>query len=488
MHLKLKRVELIISIFLISMVSANIVIQTQNMDIQNEVGNTSNYTLTITNNNSFDIFDFSFPELEAKGFKFNPYFMVKANSTNSTTFSVTTNESFFGTINAKVQFKYYVDLPEEIKTYPVLLTDYGFNPSYLAVRQGDTVQWTNQDDIIHDLYSLQFGTMSLSPNETKSFTFNSIGIFDYYDLDFKIFNEFNGQVQVINRTETQKVHNPNYDGLWIVNLNSYSKPTTISITSDQYSFEIAHTNSKNGLLTISNTGINTAEKISLTSNSSWLIFDENNFSIDVGDKNYVKYTILPFLLNTSESNKTYPIEVLAKGLNSNGESIVINLFVPYQEISNSMSNDIEVGLWYKTYYCPEHPCSMFCDPELPQCTQNQCLGNGSNNIITANMTSIELYNTISGISELKTRMERLENDQKLFQDKYGISIQDAVNLGNQSFALQQTTDKRQKGIINTLAWIGLFALLIVCVAFIMRRVNKRSETRSRTETGSMYSR
>jgi len=476
----MKKIIFIFLILMIPSVFANIVISSIPSEISSQIGKTTNYTWTVFNNYSFDIFDISVPELESKGFNFSKMY-IKANSSNTSTFSVKTDESFFGTINAEVQFKFYLDLPEEIKTYPLLITDFGFNPTYLAIREGDTVEWANKGQNTYSIYSLEFGTIEIASNETKSYKFNSIKSVSYYETYYKIFNQFNGVIQVINRTEKQNGYNPNYDHPFSIILNSYSEPTNLTINTTERNYSVEHTSSKNGQLTIKNTGTNTAEKVSLTSDSEWISFNADNFSIKTGDAKYVEYTILPFLTNTSESNKTYQINISAKALNSEKQTITIEVFVPYKEILGIIESDFDFAVWTEKIWCPKHPCSSLCDPQLPECNLN-CNGlNGANSTLTANITTIQLYETMNSCSALKSLVERSLNSQKTFFETFGITIEDAVKVGNESKILSMENQRRQKSIINTLSWLFFTLLAIGFIYFIWRIVSKKMHQKATLE-------
>jgi len=473
---------LIIGIFLLTTISANLVITPNNPEITININQAKNFTATIFNNYTFDIYDLSFPELKIKGFTF-PQIDIPKNTSKTFTYQVKTTESFYGQINSKVQFNFLVDLPEEITTYYVQITENGFNPTYKTIRKGDSIQWNNLDDTTHDIYSTEFNTISIEPNQSELFTFNNLGTFNYYDLDFSIFNEFNGQIEVINRTSQQKAHNPNNDGNWLVQLNSVSQPTTIEISNSKNEYEINYANTKKGLITITNTGSNTAEKIKLTSNSTWVVFDKNNFDIAPGDPEGVGYSITPYLTNTTQTNKTYSISIGIKAYNTEQENLTISVFVPYREITGNLDSDFEVAMWYQNVFCPSHPCSLFCSPELPECV-NAMNGTGGSDTLTANITTYDLFNSLKDLSAIKKALDRLENLYKQFEDKYGISIEEAVNLGNQSLELQLDNNKKNKSNSTTIWFIILGVAIIGSLIYFLRRWNKRSESNNFLETKS----
>lgn len=67
------------------------------------------------------------------------------------------------------------------QTYNVDIINFEFSPQTLSIKVGDTVTWTNQDSIRHDIKSNDgnFYSIPLDTGQTYSFTFNQPGTFDY---------------------------------------------------------------------------------------------------------------------------------------------------------------------------------------------------------------------------------------------------------------------------------------------------------------------
>ena len=66
----------------------------------------------------------------------------------------------------------------------VMMQNFAYNPATLSVKKGTTVTWTNQDSVDHDVVSEPNGDMFkselFSEGESYSFTFNSVGTYNYY--------------------------------------------------------------------------------------------------------------------------------------------------------------------------------------------------------------------------------------------------------------------------------------------------------------------
>jgi len=67
-----------------------------------------------------------------------------------------------------------------IETTEVSMRNYAFEPKAIAVTRGDTVVWTNEDPIPHDVSIGDSVSPALSKGQTYSFTFDTAGTFDYF--------------------------------------------------------------------------------------------------------------------------------------------------------------------------------------------------------------------------------------------------------------------------------------------------------------------
>ena len=64
----------------------------------------------------------------------------------------------------------------------VAIDNFTFSPQQITVKAGDTVIWTNRDDIPHTATSTtkSFGSAALDTGESFSFTFATPGSFSYF--------------------------------------------------------------------------------------------------------------------------------------------------------------------------------------------------------------------------------------------------------------------------------------------------------------------
>jgi plastocyanin len=63
----------------------------------------------------------------------------------------------------------------------VKIDNFTFGPQRLTVKAGDTVTWTNADDIPHSVVSTgHFRSKALDTDDKYSFTFSTPGTFEYF--------------------------------------------------------------------------------------------------------------------------------------------------------------------------------------------------------------------------------------------------------------------------------------------------------------------
>lgn len=75
-------------------------------------------------------------------------------------------------------------------THYVVISDFAFHPQNLTIQMGDTIEWLNNDPVIHTLWFTRVKdqttyTLSepISPGESWSHTFNENTTLKYYDFD-----------------------------------------------------------------------------------------------------------------------------------------------------------------------------------------------------------------------------------------------------------------------------------------------------------------
>ena len=72
--------------------------------------------------------------------------------------------------------------PAWAATVEVKIANFTYSPKQVTVKAGDTVTWTNEDDIPHTVTSktMLFRSKPLDSNDKFSFTFTTPGSFPYF--------------------------------------------------------------------------------------------------------------------------------------------------------------------------------------------------------------------------------------------------------------------------------------------------------------------
>ena len=70
----------------------------------------------------------------------------------------------------------------QARGFAVKIDNFTFNPQQITVRAGETVVWTNHDDIPHTVTSttMAFRSKALDTDDKFSFTFAAPGKYDYF--------------------------------------------------------------------------------------------------------------------------------------------------------------------------------------------------------------------------------------------------------------------------------------------------------------------
>jgi len=75
------------------------------------------------------------------------------------------------------------ETPSASSQNTVEIKDFKFVSNKITIKQGETITWINKDSMVHTVTSdsgSELDSLSLSQGQTYSYTFNSVGTFDYH--------------------------------------------------------------------------------------------------------------------------------------------------------------------------------------------------------------------------------------------------------------------------------------------------------------------
>jgi len=363
-------------------------------------------SITLTNNQPFKIFNITFSSLEY--FSFPIIHELNAGESIQYNFTILTDTSFDSQpFTSIASFLYEIDVPIDPKTYNISVTDSGFIPYDIIIYAGDSIKFKNNGTITHSITSSEWDH-ELTTGAEQTIQFNQVKDITYYCK----FIHFTGNIHVKNRSLTEFAHNNEFDKTFKVNLQSSYKATNLSIEfPEKTNFTINWNGYDEGMLKITNTEMETAHNIHLSTNSDEVIieFDENDFDLNPDQTNYVTFKVYPIVNRTEQTNKTYDVTIQLISENAGGTDNQIRVFIPYHEFS--VMNETLSEWWAEMRaFCNENKNSSLCltEPIIKYINQTR----NATPIYRLNFTEQQLIEFLHNARENKDISTRLENQLK----------------------------------------------------------------------------
>lgn len=451
-----------ITIFLLNLVSAELIMSPNPLNVNTKINEEETFTLTLQNTFDFIIEDFSFKNLS--GFIF-PNIILQPNETKNIEIKVNRPDNIFTTIISKVSFNYLVDIPSETKTHKINITGSGFKPEFLTIHQGDTITWTNMDDIKHTVTSSTFDH-DIETGNVVSIVFDQLGEINYQDLILF----YPGVITVLDRLSPQKVHNPSFDRDLIVDLNVIIDPTQLEIESLGNNFTVSTIGTTEGSVRIKNIGNETAQRIELSSSSNWIEFLEQDFDLEKDQQNFVDYKISPLIFSSNETNKTYSIDIKIKGSNTEEKNFTIQVFIPFSIVSDDFNTNEGFVSWFTNVYCPKNPQILFCNNTIQSGGETKIIIRDPE--IPINLTTTEVFAMLKRIQRIEDSNQRTNNQINSLLDQISSTNPQLLKLLNESVTQQSENErviKRDKNVRWIFGFFIFTSILILIMAFMVRK-------------------
>lgn len=433
------------TIFSLPLVSSELILEPSSIsDDDLIVSETYSYPINITNTFPFTIHNITFSSVPISQFPFIAELGV--NQTVTRNIQIQLNEQGAFEYQSTVYFYYLGIFQENPIQYNAFVTDIGFSPSQMTIRQQDGVTWKNTGNIAHEISSPYF-TELLQPNETFSYTFNEIS---QVVVEESVF----GWIQLINvlsNSQDEPIHNQNYDKIFHLYLSSQYTATNLSMTLLENNFTVNNGEETQGLIWIKNNGEEMADNIHLSANYPFISFSQNDFDVSIGGNKYIPFTIAPDFLFINQTDRTYSVKITAKGTNTASYEQTLEVFVPLDSSLSEFS-----GLdWEELVKLLEYYQSIFSNQSNKTIYVN---GTGK---FPINVTDESLYNALLNFGITKGMMDTLA---KQFSDV--ALAQDTITTNQETINQDNTAIKDEQKQINIkLDNLNITIILIAILIF-----------------------
>lgn len=424
------------------------------------------FQINISNTHPFPIYNITFSPIT--GIEFPSNLQLEVNKSVIANYTINTNSEFVAQYTSKAKFNFYTVAQHTPKRYNISVNPNEFLPNTIQIEQGDTILWKNNGTLNHNIRS-NFFDQVLSPNQTYEYTFNTIGNFEIQDVSFS----FGMNINVNPISNQQLTNNPEYDKDFIINVNSQLIDTNLNFEIIDASFNIKYNSDIEGLIRITNSGVNEARNLRLTSTSNWITFAENNFSIAPQDNNVVIFKLKPLIFDVNSTNMTYNIPISVDGLNALTQTKSISVFIQHEPsliVSNLSNEELlkrinDLQQLLSLFNLRNNTVFIYRDPVVP----------------VENLTQENLYGYMAKVDELVDRQISADNNLKILNDKVENNTQ-TTNTYNS--LLNETTGKlsESKEDYDSLKAVGFILAILGVLAYLSwdyfgKQIKKNKEKR-----------
>lgn len=360
-----------LTLFLISIVSANGLTITSNSDfnITKEQDIDKLINLTIYNSEPFDFYNIK-PKNDDIITMTEIPILLSGQSINITA-TLNKNNNFNGEIEIRGDYNTTIGASNKTEVIKISYNN-GFDKCNLDLVKGDSVIWINEDLDEVKLKNTDTNEYFTTINENENYTkvFSESIVLNYLAVWLVPFTDI---CQINVQNDSGLVHKSEYDAKINLDLNINYKNTTIETTFLTTSYSLDYNQNKEDVFAIKNTGNETAY-IKLSSDN--IVFSNDNFNLNAGDSINVDYEIKPFVTKTNDTNKTYNKLIKIKG-NFPTLTKNISVYINYANLDNIITDgEIDFEYWGNLFnlICISNPN----EPKIKKFCQN--FQNNNNNL------------------------------------------------------------------------------------------------------------
>lgn len=403
----------------IPVVFADLVISPGAMDLTVVRGQSTVFNVSVLNNASFMVYDVKFSNVT--NFQFPQVFNLSAGEQRIISFSVLTNELFNTPFVSTVSYFYSINQTPPVKSVMVNITSTGFQSNNVSIFVNDSVLWTNvlsQDVEVKDLSS-GFVNVPVPALSVVNYTYSSEASYAFYST----VGGFSGALSVVNRSSVVFAHDSTKDKQVVFTVHSVLPANSWYINVLSTNLSTQNNVSQTGIVEVKNTQNFQIIGINLSADRWIYNFSENNFNLDANQNKLIVFSVLPVVFRTNDTNKTQPVNITGRSLNTGNVSAVLNVFVQYLNMDTVVINGTTyvitvLGINETITACLQH----MDDAGFEQCRKLDDFFGHNVTVIkevpaSYKFTEAQIANFVSALNVSGAVAERTENKMNLYLDK-----------------------------------------------------------------------
>lgn len=422
---------LFFGLLLIPVVSANILVNPVNNNLEVFKGQNSVFSFQIQNNNSFRIENVSFTPISY--FNFPSISSLDPGEARTVVFAVRTDSVFDTLFVSTISYLYSIEYNLTPVTYVVNITSSGFVPNNLSVMQNDSVLWRNLLDNDSDVKDLGSGFSSFTVPVGGSVLQSYFGISQFIFYEFPL--GFTGNLNIVSRSSSVLAHDSSLDTPVTFMVHSRLNPSTLQLNLLTFNFTTNNNQTQSGVLEVKNAENVPLYNVVLNDSRGWIYFSLNNFTLNPLSNLLITFNFTPIVFRTVDTNVTLVDSVRAVSVNGGNASSDILVNVNYQNFDTVSIN----GTSYSINFLSVNDTIAFCVqfPTLDKCPllAQMCLDNGvcKNETVIheipaqVTLTENDLKAGIKSISDNNLGFSRVENLYNKEFDSLSLLISETRN-------------------------------------------------------------
>lgn len=453
--------KLIYLLFLLTVLSFNLVssleITNYNSSINANVNVIKDIPLTFKNDFNYTIYNISLEGI-------SDILFTQINSLNSQeilnrSITILTQAPYITNKDLKFKFYYLTNQTVPSQSISSSFTLTSFNVSPITLVKTSSVTWLNKDTLYLNLKINNNNICSnLAPNATCSYTFNNIGTF--------VVNTDSGTTQTIivnDNIQSLPTHNPSYDKIITLNINSSYTLSNMEINLLDPHFALDWNGTAEGAMTIKNIGNDIIYNVQLA--SSWLSFNSNNFNLNPGAQKYLIFTVRPEVFVTSDTNKNHSKIINISTSNAGMANKILDVFINYKDLSLVGGSGNYSQEWWLEYikklqdFCALHPDSVPTCRTEPRVVYSNESG-FYNYTLNVSLTNQEFLNYLKSVLKMEGRVEDLGKVINDFKEKTVVSL-DAQSSKSSNITDYQKTLADKISSVRNFIWFELILFLFI---------------------------